>query len=337
MRIGIAGLNASGKTEVVKLLERRGFYRASLSDVIRESLREEGLAPTRDRMIERGRALREKFGLGVLAERVQRSLPQDRNHVIDSIRHPAEIEALRAGGEFLLIWVEASPEVRFARATARGRTGDATTLDEFLEVEGRELASEEAGGQKLLAVRDLADEVLPNDAEFAILEQRLGQLLDGRLLFRERPSWDTYFMSIARVVSTRSNCIKRKVGSIITSDRRIISTGYNGTPRGLPNCNEGGCPRCNRAAESGTRLDECLCSHAEENAITQSAYHGVSVRGGSLFTTFCPCLICTKMIINAGIAEVVYDSPFPAGDISLELLRDAGLKVRQFRVSDESG
>ncbi len=330
MRIGVAGLNASGKTEVVSLLERRSFYRSSLSDVIREDLRADDLSPTRERMIERGRALREKFGLGVLAKRAVRSLPADRNHVIDSIRHPAEIESLRAGGDLMLLWVEASPEVRFARSAARGRLGDAATLEEFLELEGRELSSEEEAGQKLIGVRELADEVIVNDADLAELESRLDELLEGRLLFRERPSWDAYFMSIARVVGTRANCIKRKVGSIITSDRRIISTGYNGTPRGLPNCNEGGCPRCNRAAESGTRLDECLCSHAEENAITQSAYHGVSVRGGTLFTTLCPCLMCTKMIINSAIAEVVYDSPFPTGDISLELLREAGLKVRRF-------
>ena len=330
MRIGVAGLNASGKTELVALLERRGFYRSSLSDVIREDLRGDELSPTRERMIERGRAMREKFGLAVLAERAVRSLPADRNHVIDSIRHPAEIESLRAGRDFLLLWVEASPEVRFARSAARGRAGDAATLEEFLELEGRELSSEGAAGQKLIGVRELADEIIGNDADLAALESRLDELLEGRLLFRERPSWDAYFMSIARVVGTRSNCIKRKVGSIITSDRRIISTGYNGTPRGLPNCNEGGCPRCNRAAESGTRLDECLCSHAEENAITQSAYHGVSVRGGTLFTTLCPCLMCTKMIINSAIAEVVYDSPFPTGDISLELLREAGLKVRRF-------
>ena len=330
MRIAVAGLNASGKTEVVSLLERRGFYRSSLSDVIREDLRAEELPPTRERMIERGRALRERFGLGVLAKRALRSLPPDRNHVMDSIRHPAEIESLRGAGDLMLLWVEASPEVRFARSVSRARPGDPATLEEFLELEGRELSTEEAAGQKLLGVRELADEVIANDADLARLESRLDELLEGRLLFRERPSWDAYFMSIARVVATRSNCIKRKVGSIITSDRRIISTGYNGTPRGLPNCNEGGCPRCNRAAESGTRLDECLCSHAEENAITQSAYHGVSVRGGTLFTTLCPCLMCTKMIINSAIAEVVYDSAFPTGGISLELLREAGLKVRRF-------
>ncbi len=135
-------------------------------------------------------------------------------------------------------------------------------------------------------------------------------------------------MNISLVVSSRSNCIKRKVGSILVVDRRIISTGYNGTPRGIRNCNEGGCPRCAGAAEAGTRLDECLCSHAEENAITQAAYHGVSVGGATIYTTFCPCLMCTKMIINGGIAEVVYGSEFRLGDVSLELFRESGVKVR---------
>ena len=123
--------------------------------------------------------------------------------------------------------------------------------------------------------------------------------------------------------------MKRKVAAVITKDRRIISTGYNGTPRGTPNCNEGGCPRCNGFAEGGTRLDECLCSHGEENAITQAAYHGVNVNGGTLYTTFSPCLTCTKMIINAGLTEVVYNVDYPLGDVSLALLREAGVKVRQ--------
>ncbi len=330
MRIGVAGLNAAGKTEVVELLERRGFYRSSLSDVIRHELLGEGLEPTRERMTERGRALREKYGLAVLAERVRHALPTDRNHVIDSIRHPAEVSALRAGEDFLLIWVEASSEVRFERARRRGSERDPESFEEFESDERRELESEEAAGQQLLGVREHADEVLVNDGDLASLEERLGELLRGKLFFRERPSWDEYFMSIARVVATRSNCIKRKVGSVLISDRRIISTGYNGTPRGIRNCNEGGCPRCSGAAESGARLDECVCSHAEENAITQAAYHGVTVRGSMIYTTFCPCLMCTKMIINAGLVEVVYESPFPMAEISLELLREAGLKVRQF-------
>jgi len=329
MRVGVAGPNAAGKGEVVRLLERRGFYPVSLSDVIREELERERLEPTRENMIERGRHLRERFGPAVLAERVQRNLPGDRNHVIDSIRHPAEVESLRAGGAFLLIWLDASPQVRFERSRARGRGGDAQTFEAFEALEARELQSTNPAAQQLLAVKALADETLRNDGSLAALEEQLGEVLRDKLFFRDRPSWDEYFMSIARVVSSRSNCIKRKVGAVIASDRRIISTGYNGTPRGIRNCNEGGCPRCAGAAESGTRLDECLCSHAEENAITQSAYHGVTVRGGTIYTTFCPCLMCTKMIINCGLGEVVYDAHFPLGDVSIGLFREAGVKIRQ--------
>jgi dCMP deaminase len=329
MRIGVAGPNAAGKGEVVKLLERRSFYPASLSDVIRDELARDGLEPTREHMIERGTALRARFGPAVLAERVQRKLAPDRNHVIDSIRHPDEVEALRAGGDFLLLWVDASPRARFERGKLRGRVGDAASFEEFQALEARELGSADAAAQQLLAVKALADVSLANDGSLAELEARLEEVLRDRLFFRSRPSWDEYFMNIARVVASRSNCIKRKVGAVIALDRRIISTGYNGTPRGIRNCNEGGCPRCAGAAESGTRLDECLCSHAEENSITQSAYHGVTVRGGTIYTTFCPCLICTKMIINAGLGEVVYDAHFPLGEVSLALFREAGVKVRQ--------
>ncbi len=329
MRIGVAGLNASGKTEVVRLLETRSFYAVSLSDAIREDLRRDGLEATRENMIERGRALRDRFGPGILAERVQATLPPDRNHVIDSIRHPAEVEVFQRAREWVLLWVEASAETRYERLLARGRVGEDISFDEFQALQERELESPDPSRQQLLAVRELADEVISNEGTPEDLAADLQRVLERRLFFRARPSWDEYFMSIARVVASRSNCVKRTVGAVVVSDRRIISTGYNGTPRGVRNCNEGGCPRCASGAESGTRLDECLCSHAEENAITQAAYHGVSVRGASVYTTFSPCLICTKIVINAGIRELVYDSRFPLGERSLELLAEAGVKVRQ--------
>jgi dCMP deaminase len=249
--------------------------------------------------------------------------------VIDSVRHPAEVEVLRrATNRFHLIWVDASEERRLERIKARGRPGDATTLEELRALQERELASEDPNAQQLLAVRNMADIKLQNDGTIEELRQKIQAILEGSLYF-ERPDWDEYFMAIARVVATRSNCVKRKVAAVITKDRRIISTGYNGTPRGVRNCNEGGCPRCNSFAEGGTRLDECLCSHGEENAITQVAYHGVSVRDATLYTTFSPCLMCTKMIINAGISEVVYNARYPMADVSLNLLKEAGVKVRQ--------
>jgi len=329
MILGVSGLNASGKGEVVTFLTQRSFYAHSLSDVIRGVLKERGIPETRERMIETGRELRAQEGPAALAQRLVARLHADRNYVIDSIRHPAEVAALRAAGQrFRLIWVESDEALRFARMRARARPGDPETLEELRRLEGRELGSPDPAAQQLLAVRALADETLRNDGALAELHEQLGRLLRASANF-ERPDWDTYFMNIGRVVATRSNCVKRKVASVITVDRRIIATGYNGTPRGVTNCNEGGCPRCNAFGASGADLGECLCSHAEENAITQSAYHGVSVRGATLYTTLCPCLMCTKMIINSGIAEVVFSAEWPLGDASLRLLREAGVKVRK--------
>ena len=335
MIFGLSGLNGAGKGEVLAFLEARSFYPYSLSDMIRRALADQGLEETRERMIETGTAIRAEKGPGGLAEMLADKLVPDRNYVIDSIRHPTEVEVLRRETtRFQLIWVESPAEVRLERMNARRRAGDATSLEDLRAQEGRELGSDDPAAQQLLAVRDMADLTLQNDGTLEELHRKLQAILEDSLFF-ERPSWDEYFMSIARVVASRSNCVKRKVAAVITRDRRIISTGYNGTPRGVRNCNEGGCPRCNSFAEGGTRLDECLCSHGEENAITQVAYHGVSVRDATLYTTFSPCLICTKMIINAGIVEVVYNAHYPMGETSLSLLKEAGVKTRQVSLPDD--
>ena len=145
---------------------------------------------------------------------------------------------------------------------------------------------------------------------------------------RQRPSWDRYFMDIAHVAATRSNCSRRQVAAVLVRDKQVVSTGYNGTPRGVKNCCDGGCPRCNSNTPSGSNLHECLCSHAEENAIVQAAYHGIAVKGATLYTTYSPCLLCAKMIINAGIVEVVYHEHYSIDDVSTRLLHEAGVAVR---------
>ncbi len=147
---------------------------------------------------------------------------------------------------------------------------------------------------------------------------------------KARPDWDTYFMDIAQVVKRRSNCRRRDVAALIVKDRRIMSTGYNGTPSGVRNCFEGGCPRCASDAPSGARLGECICAHAEENAIVQAAYHGVALRGATLYSTESPCLICAKMIVTAGIREVVYEGAYAFRSQAARLLREAGVRCRRF-------
>jgi dCMP deaminase len=130
-------------------------------------------------------------------------------------------------------------------------------------------------------------------------------------------------------VASRSNCLKRKVAAIIVKDGRIISTGYNGTPRKTRNCFENGCPRCNAVGPSGKDLGDCYCSHGEENAIVQAAYHGIAIKDSTLYTTFSPCLLCTKMIINAGINEVVYNQDYALGLPAQALMKEAGVKLRK--------
>ena len=136
-------------------------------------------------------------------------------------------------------------------------------------------------------------------------------------------------MDIAHVVSTRGNCSRRRVAAVVVKDKRIISTGYNGTPRGVKNCDAGGCPRCAGDAPSGSSLGDCLCSHAEENSITQAAYHGISTKDATIYVTLSPCLTCAKMIINAGIREVIYDEEYSFNEQTRALLAEAKVVCRQ--------
>ena len=146
-----------------------------------------------------------------------------------------------------------------------------------------------------------------------------------------RPSWDDYFMEIAHVVAKRSNCSRRQVAAVIVKENHLLSTGYNGTPRGVTNCFDGGCPRCAGHTPSGHGLDECLCVHAEQNAICQAAFHGAAVKGSTIYVTISPCLTCAKLIVNAGIEEVVYGGDYSFLDTVKKMFKDAGVKVRQFK------
>ena len=123
-----------------------------------------------------------------------------------------------------------------------------------------------------------------------------------------RPKWDTYFLRLAEVVATRSNCMKRAVGAVIVNDYRIVSTGYNGTPFGCTNCKEGGCKRCNDNEASGVNLDSCLCIHAEENAVIEAGR--AKANGGTIYVTLSPCLTCAKSVVQAGIKRIVYNRKY---------------------------
>jgi dCMP deaminase len=331
MLIGLTGRNASGKGEVAKYLQKKSFYYYSLSDAIRDEIRSRSEEPTRERLIIVGNELRQKHGAAVLAERILAKIEDDRHYVIDSIRNPAEVNAFSEAKNFKLIRVEAPLETRFKRILGRHRESDPRTFEEFVELEHREAEGDDTS-QNLVKVELMASYSVTNDGSLEKLYAQTDELLRTLLKETQRPSWDEYFMNIAKVAASRSNCMKRKVAAIIVRDKRIVSTGYNGTPRGTRNCNEGGCPRCNNFATSGTALDECLCSHGEENAIVQASYHGVSLKDGIIYSTFAPCLQCAKMIINSGIREVIYNVDYPLNSSAFRLFEEAGVFVRKLKV-----
>jgi dCMP deaminase len=143
----------------------------------------------------------------------------------------------------------------------------------------------------------------------------------------ERPSWDEYFISIAELTSKRSTCLRRQVGAVIVKDKQIVSTGYNGAPKGIAHCDEiGGCLREKMGVPSGERHELCRALHAEQNAIIQAATSGQSVEGATIYVTNQPCIICAKMIINAGIRKIIVSDGYP-DELAVTLLEEAGLKI----------
>jgi dCMP deaminase len=145
----------------------------------------------------------------------------------------------------------------------------------------------------------------------------------------DRPTWDEYFMQMAHVIATRATCLRRSVGALLVRDKRILATGYNGAPSGLPHCEEVGCQRAELGIASGERQELCRGLHAEQNAIIQGALHGVSVKDSVLYCTTQPCVICAKMLINAGVKRIVFEGDYQ-DQLSLDMLQEAGIELVRF-------
>ncbi len=140
----------------------------------------------------------------------------------------------------------------------------------------------------------------------------------------QRPTWEEYFMEIAYLVAKRSTCLRRQVGAVIVKNKNILATGYNGVPKGITHCEVTGCLREKMNVPSGERHELCRGLHAEQNAIIQAAYHGTSIAGSDLYCTNRPCIICSKMIINAGIERVYYQDGY-SDPLAEEMIAESGL------------
>jgi len=149
----------------------------------------------------------------------------------------------------------------------------------------------------------------------------------------QRPSWDQYFMEITHLVATRSSCLRRQVGAVLVKQKNILATGYNGVPSGITHCSETGCLRERLKVPSGERHELCRGLHAEQNAIIQAARHGINIDGATLYCTTMPCIICSKMIINAGIKKIVFEHGY-TDELAQEMIAEAAIEVVRFNGVD---
>ncbi|MCJ1426219.1 Deoxycytidine monophosphate (dCMP) deaminase [Sticta canariensis] len=232
----------------------------------------------------------------------------ERRWVTIDIWNEDVLESLLRRPSFILVSVDAPVSLRWKRFKERGdaRQQAPHTLNDFVLLNDNHLYNQKFG---LAGLIDRAELRLVNQT--SSLEKLHDALknLDLANDQRMRPSWDQYFMQLASLAARRSNCMKRRVGCVIVREKRVISTGYNGTSRNLRNCNEGGCSRCNAGNESGVGLSTCLCIHAEENALLEAGRERIR-EGSILYCDTCPCLTCTIKITQVGISEVVYSQTY---------------------------
>ncbi len=332
MIIGLTGTNASGKTTVLEYLISKNFEAHSLSDLLREELQQSGTEPTRENLIRIGNQLREQFGASVLADRVKFKI-KSKNAVIDSIRNPAEIESLRNLNNFYLISVDAPVELRFERAKARNRAEHLDSLTNFINWENQE-KSQNMNHQNIDACIALSDYKLWNTGSYDDLRKNIDGIL-AQIETRNRPSWDEYFLKMAFLVAERSTCLRHHVGAIIVKDRHVVTTGYNGAARRIDDCLKLGCLRNQLKIPSGERHEICRAIHAEQNAIIQAGVHGVTIDGGALYCTHSPCIICAKMIVNAGLKRVVTCGDYPDNfNLVIELFQQAKVQFDKIDVPE---
>ncbi len=332
MIIGLTGTNAAGKTTIVEYLKSKNFEHFSLSDIIREELTRSGLEPDRENLIRMGNELREKNGASVLAVMIKNRL-SNKNTVIDSIRNLSEARSLRQLENFFLIAIDAPVEIRYQRAISRNRSENIESLTEFIEIENRE-KSQDTNHQNLTSCMEQADFNISNDADMIGLKQQVDNIID-QIQKRVRPSWDEYFLKMAFLVAERSTCLRHHVGAIIIKDRHVLTTGYNGAARNIEDCLKLGCLRNQLNIPSGERHEICRAIHAEQNAIIQAGVHGVTIDGGTLYCTHSPCIICAKMVVNAGIKRVVTCGEYPDDfNLVMNLLEQASVRFDRINRPD---
>lgn len=307
--IGLCGLNASGKGTVVNfLVENNSFTEVALLNDANSN-------------IEISKQKIKTFpSLEELTFHVTSNWRD--NFVIRNLPPFSEIaKSLLKRPFFILVHVHSPALERLKRITPKVGPLELMEMDDCIMYDNEYGLSTMISSSKA---------TMENNGTIKELNEKLSKLDLSNESVWIRPSWDRYFMSIADLASKRSNCMKRRVGALVVMDKRIISTGYNGTAKGLLNCNEGGCPRCNSNTSCGKSLDSCLCLHAEENSLLEAGR--ARCIGATLYCTTAPCLGCSQMIIQCGITRVVYNEEYSIHHNTKELLSALSIQLERLQL-----
>ncbi|KAK2762821.1 Deoxycytidine monophosphate (dCMP) deaminase [Arachnomyces sp. PD_36] len=332
MLIGLCGGICAGKHSVAEhLIQKHGFQRLQLDgspyptiegtpdDELR--LKATSLEPTTDSKSPRT--------FHTISEMLEFVTPRWRERWITTdLWDASTLDQLLLRPFFLLVSVDAPVSLRWKRFSdrCRRRQLDPPDLEKFVLWNDQHLYHREIGRASLT---DRAQVRLFNSLSSLEELHKALDILDISNEQRLRPGWDQYFMQLASLAAQRSNCMKRRVGCVLVREGRVISTGYNGTPRNTKNCNEGGCARCNGGQGGGAALSTCLCIHAEENALLEAGRERIR-EGATLYCNTCPCLTCSVKIAQMGLSEVVYSQSYNMDNQTAAILKEAGVGLRQF-------
>ena len=338
--IGITGTLGAGKGTIVDyLVKKKNYVHFSVRDFITREIKRRNLEVNRDNMVLVGNDLRSKFGSSYIVEEIFKEAEKTKKDcVIESLRTAGEIEALRKKGNFTLFAVDALPEIRFERVTARKSSTDDVSFQKFLDDEKREMTSSDPNKQNLAKCISMANNNLINNGTIEELEKDVEEILKKINSNKEekyvRPSWDDYFLEIPNTVAKRATCDRGRSGCVIARNKQILVSGYVGSPIGLPHCDEVGHQFKKTIHEDGSITNHCVRTvHAEQNAMCQAAKLGISLEGSTLYCRMTPCRVCAMLIINCGIKRVVCEKKYHAGGESEIMFRDAKVEL-EFKHED---
>jgi dCMP deaminase len=361
--VAIVGMCGAGKSVVADEFVNKGFHFFRFGQITLDIIKDRGLEPNEETQKKVREAIREKYGMGGFATlnlpKIEELL-QKGNVIGDGLYSWEEYKILKEKfPNMIILGIHAPPELRYERLSQRQPDENDTNL------RNHHFTKEEAKSRDISEIEKcdkggpiaMADIILNNTSTIEDIKNTTNQIIDKiegkqpeenieapqQELVEEpkeehvRPTWDEYFMSIMKEVAKRGTCDRGRTGCVIVRDKRILATGYVGSPRGLPHCDEVGHQIKKTVHENGEESQHCVrTAHAEMNAICNAARHGIPVEGSTIYTKFEPCGVCAKAIINSGVKRVVCEKMYHAAKDTREMFIQAGVELEVLNKELES-